>query len=159
MRARRSSQTTPGLIAAATITPRKTRAITTLIFQRTSAATTIPRTTRVATATRRAVVPIRGFVARLSNAQSRGPGFRRAHFGRRAAARDRARPPARPRAAARDARRDGLRCRLARVRAGGAPARCCGRLRRRSGLAVGPDARDRHDREALRLARDRAAAC
>src|SRR5947207_13437192 len=58
MRARRSSQTTPGRIAAATITPRKTRAITTLIFQRASAAMTMPRTTRVATATRRAVVPM-----------------------------------------------------------------------------------------------------
>src|SRR5881227_1692845 len=58
MRARRSSHSTPGRMAAATITPRKTSAITTLIFHRTSAATTIPRTTRVATATRRAVVPM-----------------------------------------------------------------------------------------------------
>src|SRR5947207_11752028 len=70
MRARRSSQTTPGRIAAATITPRKTRAITTLIFQRASAAMTMPRTTRVATATRRAVVPMTRSEEHTSELQS-----------------------------------------------------------------------------------------
>src|SRR3954465_8310228 len=55
MRARLFSQSTPGRIAAAMITPRKKSAITTLIFQRMSAAMTIESTTRVTMAARLAV--------------------------------------------------------------------------------------------------------
>src|SRR5579862_4948251 len=55
MCARRFSHSTPGRIAAATMNPRKSRAMTALIFQRASAATTIDRATSVAVAARRAV--------------------------------------------------------------------------------------------------------
>src|ERR1044072_9286199 len=58
MRARRSSQETHGGPAAATMKPMKMSGMTTLIFQSASAATTTLRATSVATAARRAVVPI-----------------------------------------------------------------------------------------------------
>src|SRR5947208_12699328 len=59
-----------GRIAAATMKPEKSRAMTSLIFQRASAPTTTLRTTSVATAARRAVEPMQGTVAHSSNAQS-----------------------------------------------------------------------------------------
>src|SRR3954467_10499200 len=68
IRARRSSHSMLGRIAAATMIPEKSRAMTTRIFQSTSAPTTTLRATSVATAARRAVVPMQGNVARLSNA-------------------------------------------------------------------------------------------
>src|SRR5437764_11019616 len=58
MRALRSSHSTPGRIAAAMMNPRKMRAMTALIFQSASAATTIESATRVAVAARRAVAPM-----------------------------------------------------------------------------------------------------
>src|ERR1700693_6385309 len=67
-RARRWSQSTPGRIAAAMMNPRKSRAMTTLIFQSAIARTTIEPATSVTTAARLAVMPIiRGFFPRLSN--------------------------------------------------------------------------------------------
>src|SRR3954453_18123952 len=60
MRARRSSHSMPGRIAAAMMIPEKSSAITTRIFQSTSAVTTTPSAASVATAARRAVVPIAG---------------------------------------------------------------------------------------------------
>src|SRR5262245_43300133 len=58
MRAFRSSQSTLGRIAAAMMKPRKSRAITIRISQRTSAPTTIATATVVAIAARRATLPI-----------------------------------------------------------------------------------------------------
>ena len=57
-RARRRSHSTPGRIAAETMKPRKSSAITTLIFQRASASTTIEPETSVTTAARLAVAVI-----------------------------------------------------------------------------------------------------
>src|SRR4051794_7919275 len=57
----------PGRIAAATMKPMKTRAMTTLIFQSASAPTITLRATSVATAARRAVRPMPGIVAHPSN--------------------------------------------------------------------------------------------
>src|SRR5690349_18979574 len=55
-RARLFSHVTPGRIAAASVKPRKSRAMTTLSFQSARAATMIERATSVAVAVRRAVV-------------------------------------------------------------------------------------------------------
>src|SRR5258708_1404397 len=58
MRACLCSHSTPGRIAAAMMIPRKNSAMTTLSFQRASAATTIERATSVAIAARFAVDPM-----------------------------------------------------------------------------------------------------
>src|SRR3954462_4828845 len=55
---RRCSDSIPGRIAAATMNPRKSRAMTILIFHRASAPTMIARATRVVTAVLRAVAPM-----------------------------------------------------------------------------------------------------
>src|SRR4030088_1760184 len=57
-RHRSCSHSMPGRIAAATMNPRKTRAMTTLIFQSASAVTTIASATVVVTAARRATLPM-----------------------------------------------------------------------------------------------------
>src|SRR5712691_4184724 len=57
-RARCWSHSTPGRMAAATMTPRKTSAMTILIFHSASAATTIASATIVVTAARRAMAPM-----------------------------------------------------------------------------------------------------
>src|SRR5256885_4544912 len=105
----------PGRIAADTMKPRKSSAITILIFQRASAATTIEPETSVTTAARRAValmsrVPALPVEAFNPDAYR----IRRARVPRRAPSRRHPRTAVDPCTGARRAGRDGFGARLAR---------------------------------------------
>src|SRR5579864_291867 len=157
-RARRCSQSTPGRIAAETMKPRKSRAITTLIFQSASARTTIEPATSVTIAARLAV-ELMSRVPALSveacNPDACAPDG--TNLRRHAAPRHRAREAALAGARARGARRDGLCPRVAAFAGRGGPPRRR-RLRRiGGGLAVGPHPRRPDDGEALHRPRRRPA--
>src|SRR3954466_7118990 len=156
---RRCSDSIPGRIAAATINPRKSRAMTILIFHRASAPTMIARATRVVTAVFRAVAPMaRGL---WPSGESCKPNVERAGGANRRpceAAWDRSCATVGARRGCGGRRGCVSRGGVAVLSGGGGALGRRGRCGYGGRLAVGSDAGGADDREAVRGARRRAAA-